>query len=153
MNSFISIRIMAIKTTTCTDTFLSPILIKSHLTFLQNQKSEFDFFSLETLHVIPLPFLRIILHELLNSEKQQEMLVGFFVVNVVKNLMPILFVFNNKIIHSLHMQQVINGLRRIGHNITMSASAGSIVQGILQLEEGKITANADYRKRGVPDGY
>lgn len=35
----------------------------------------------------------------------------------------------------------------------MSASAGSIVQGILQLEEGKITANADYRKRGVPDGY
>ena len=50
-------------------------------------------------------------------------------------------------------QQVIEGLRRIGHNITMSASAGSIVQGILQLEEGKITANADYRKRGVPDGY
>lgn len=50
-------------------------------------------------------------------------------------------------------QQVINGLRRIGHNITMSASAGSIVQGILQLEEGEITANADYRKRGVPDGY
>ncbi|XP_078338739.1 glutathione hydrolase 1 proenzyme-like [Crassostrea virginica] len=49
--------------------------------------------------------------------------------------------------------QVIEGLRRIGHNITMSASAGSIVQGILQLEEGKITANADYRKRGVPDGY
>nr|XP_034317079.1 glutathione hydrolase 1 proenzyme-like [Crassostrea gigas] len=47
--------------------------------------------------------------------------------------------------------QVINGLRRIGHNITMSASAGSIVQGILQLEEGKITANADYRKRGAPD--
>uniref|UniRef100_K1R838 Uncharacterized protein n=1 Tax=Magallana gigas TaxID=29159 RepID=K1R838_MAGGI len=50
-------------------------------------------------------------------------------------------------------QQVINGLRRIGHNITMSPSAGSIVQGILQHEEGKITANADYRKRGVPDGY
>lgn len=49
--------------------------------------------------------------------------------------------------------QVINGLKRIGHNITMSASAGSIVQGILQNEEGKITANADYRKRGVPDGY
>ncbi|XP_061163268.1 glutathione hydrolase 1 proenzyme-like [Saccostrea echinata] len=49
--------------------------------------------------------------------------------------------------------QVIQGLKNIGHNITMSESAGSIVQGILQLEEGKISANADYRKRGVPDGY
>lgn len=50
-------------------------------------------------------------------------------------------------------QQVINGLKRIGHNITMSANARSTVQGILQLEEGKITANTDYRENGVPDGY
>lgn len=54
---------------------------------------------------------------------------------------------------SLHFfyQQVINGLRRIGHNITMSANAGSTVQGILQLEECMITANADYRENGVID--
>lgn len=35
----------------------------------------------------------------------------------------------------------------------MSANAGSTVQGILQFEEGKITANADYRENEVPDGY
>lgn len=35
----------------------------------------------------------------------------------------------------------------------MSANAGSTVQGILQLDEGKITANADYKENGVPDGY
>ncbi|XP_048747538.2 glutathione hydrolase 1 proenzyme-like [Ostrea edulis] len=49
--------------------------------------------------------------------------------------------------------KVIQGLQQIGHNISMSASAGSVVQGILQLQEGNITANADYRKRGVPNGY
>lgn len=49
--------------------------------------------------------------------------------------------------------KVINRLRRIGHNITMSANAGSTVQDILQLEECMITANADYREDGVPDGY
>lgn len=54
---------------------------------------------------------------------------------------------------SIFYQQVINGLKRIGHNITMSANARSTVQGILQLEEGKITANTDYRENGVPDGY
>lgn len=37
----------------------------------------------------------------------------------------------------------------------MSANAGSTVyiQGILQLEKGKITVNADCREDGVPDGY
>lgn len=35
----------------------------------------------------------------------------------------------------------------------MSANAGSTAQGILQLEEGKITANAGYRENVVPDGY
>ncbi|XP_062597984.1 glutathione hydrolase 1 proenzyme-like [Saccostrea cucullata] len=50
-------------------------------------------------------------------------------------------------------QQVLNGLKNIGHNISISDSAGSVVQGILQLEEGTISANADYRKRGATDGY
>lgn len=35
----------------------------------------------------------------------------------------------------------------------MSANAGSTVHGILQIEEGNITANADYRENGVPEGY
>ncbi|XP_061196443.1 glutathione hydrolase 1 proenzyme-like [Saccostrea echinata] len=50
-------------------------------------------------------------------------------------------------------QQIVNGLEKLGHNISISPTSGSKVQGILQLEEGNITANADYRKRGAPDGY
>ncbi|XP_062582561.1 glutathione hydrolase 1 proenzyme-like [Saccostrea cucullata] len=50
-------------------------------------------------------------------------------------------------------QLIVNGLEQLGHNISISRTSGSKVQGILQLEEGNITANADYRKRGAPDGY
>ncbi|XP_069122921.1 glutathione hydrolase 1 proenzyme-like [Argopecten irradians] len=50
-------------------------------------------------------------------------------------------------------QEILSGLRSKGHNITVSNSAGSVVQGILQLQEGDITANCDFRKAGYPDGY
>lgn len=50
-------------------------------------------------------------------------------------------------------QDILNGLRSRGHNITISPSAGSVVQGILQLKEGKISANCDFRKNGYPDGF
>ena len=50
-------------------------------------------------------------------------------------------------------QNILDGLVRLGHNITMSDSAGSVVQGILQRQEGNITANSDFRKHGYPDGY
>ncbi|XP_052781988.1 glutathione hydrolase 1 proenzyme-like [Mya arenaria] len=48
--------------------------------------------------------------------------------------------------------EVIDGLRAMGHNITMSDSAFSVVQGILRCGN-YITANSDYRKDGAPDGY
>ncbi|KAK6183728.1 hypothetical protein SNE40_006339 [Patella caerulea] len=47
---------------------------------------------------------------------------------------------------------VVEGLKKIGHNVTMIAG-GSNVQGILQLKPGTITANCDYRKYGIPAGY
>ncbi|KAK3084146.1 hypothetical protein FSP39_008991 [Pinctada imbricata] len=50
-------------------------------------------------------------------------------------------------------QGIIDGLDNIGHNISMASSAGSVVQGILQLTEGSITANSDFRKNGHTDGY
>ncbi|XP_052779497.1 glutathione hydrolase 1 proenzyme-like [Mya arenaria] len=48
--------------------------------------------------------------------------------------------------------EVIDGLRAMGHNITMLDSAFSVVQGILRRGD-YITANSDYRKDGAPDGY
>ncbi|XP_033749139.1 glutathione hydrolase 1 proenzyme-like [Pecten maximus] len=50
-------------------------------------------------------------------------------------------------------EEILAGLRSKGHNITVTNSAGSVVQGILQREEGDITANCDFRKGGHPDGY
>ena len=50
-------------------------------------------------------------------------------------------------------QAILDGLVRLGHNISLSDSAGSVVQGILQRQEGTITANSDFRKHGYPDGY
>ncbi|XP_021342930.1 gamma-glutamyltranspeptidase 1-like [Mizuhopecten yessoensis] len=50
-------------------------------------------------------------------------------------------------------EDILDGLRSIGHNITLTDTAGSVVQGILQRHEGDITANCDFRKSGYPDGY
>lgn len=50
-------------------------------------------------------------------------------------------------------QYIVDGLKQKGHTIENKTSAGCIVQGILQTEEGKVTANADYRKKGYTDGY
>ncbi|CAC5390785.1 GGT1_5 [Mytilus coruscus] len=50
-------------------------------------------------------------------------------------------------------QIILDGLMGLGHNITLKDSAGSIVQGILQQQEGVVTANSDFRKHGLPDGY
>lgn len=50
-------------------------------------------------------------------------------------------------------QYILDGLIRLGHNITLKDSAGCVVQGILQQQEGVVTANSDYRKHGHPDGY
>ncbi|WAR01462.1 GGT1-like protein [Mya arenaria] len=47
---------------------------------------------------------------------------------------------------------VIDGLRAMGHNITMVDSANCVVQGILRRGD-YIMANCDYRKDGAPDGY
>ncbi|ESO97810.1 hypothetical protein LOTGIDRAFT_152913 [Lottia gigantea] len=47
---------------------------------------------------------------------------------------------------------VFDGLKGIGHNMTW-VGGGSVVQGILQLKPGDITANSDYRKGGKPAGY
>ncbi|XP_055998879.1 glutathione hydrolase 1 proenzyme-like [Ostrea edulis] len=49
--------------------------------------------------------------------------------------------------------EIIRGLKTFGHNISIHSTSGSKVQGILLLGEGNITANADHRKRGAPDGY
>ncbi|VDI01452.1 gamma-glutamyltranspeptidase / glutathione hydrolase / leukotriene-C4 hydrolase [Mytilus galloprovincialis] len=50
-------------------------------------------------------------------------------------------------------QFILDGLVSRGHNITVQDSAGSVVQGILQRREGCVTANSDFRKEGVPDGF
>ncbi|XP_060064170.1 glutathione hydrolase 1 proenzyme-like [Ylistrum balloti] len=50
-------------------------------------------------------------------------------------------------------EEILAGLRSKGHKVSVTSSAGSVVQGILQREEGQITANCDFRKAGYPDGY
>ena len=57
------------------------------------------------------------------------------------------------LLFTFYFQAILNGLVRLGHNISLSDSAGSVVQGILQRQEGTITANSDFRKHGYPDGY
>ncbi|XP_053389957.1 glutathione hydrolase 1 proenzyme-like [Mercenaria mercenaria] len=47
---------------------------------------------------------------------------------------------------------MIDGLRDMGHNVTIYESASAVVQGILRVGD-QITANCDYRKHGEPDGY
>ena len=54
----------------------------------------------------------------------------------------------------INLQQVVvDGLREIGHNISIKTSASCVVQGIQRLYNGDIVANSDYRKGGAPDGY
>ncbi|XP_076080122.1 glutathione hydrolase 1 proenzyme-like [Mytilus galloprovincialis] len=50
-------------------------------------------------------------------------------------------------------QFILDGLVSRGHNITVQGSAGSVVQGILQRREGWVTANSDFRKEGLSDGF
>ncbi|CAC5395661.1 GGT1_5 [Mytilus coruscus] len=50
-------------------------------------------------------------------------------------------------------QFILDGLVLRGHNITVQDSAGSVVQGVLQRREGCVTANSDFRKEGLPDGF
>ncbi|XP_041372224.1 glutathione hydrolase 1 proenzyme-like [Gigantopelta aegis] len=50
-------------------------------------------------------------------------------------------------------QDIIEGLKKKGHDIDLQTSASCIVQGILQTKEGFISANSDYAKHGIPDGY
>ncbi|CAG2244458.1 CD224 [Mytilus edulis] len=48
---------------------------------------------------------------------------------------------------------ILDGLVSRGHNITVHDSAESVVQGILQRREGCVTANSDFRKEGLSDGF
>ncbi|XP_052083705.1 glutathione hydrolase 1 proenzyme-like [Mytilus californianus] len=48
---------------------------------------------------------------------------------------------------------ILDGLVLRGHNITVQDSAGSVVQGVLQRQESCVTANSDFRKEGLPDGF
>ncbi|XP_052225167.1 glutathione hydrolase 1 proenzyme-like [Dreissena polymorpha] len=49
-------------------------------------------------------------------------------------------------------QVVIDGLKALGHNVSVVSSASSTCQGILR-KENFVMANSDYRKYGEPDGY
>ncbi|KAH3882883.1 hypothetical protein DPMN_006829 [Dreissena polymorpha] len=49
-------------------------------------------------------------------------------------------------------QIVLDGLRALGHNVSVVASASSTCQGVLR-QGDYIMANSDYRKYGEPDGY
>ncbi|OWF36580.1 gamma-glutamyltranspeptidase 1-like [Mizuhopecten yessoensis] len=50
-------------------------------------------------------------------------------------------------------EDVLAGLRQKGHNMTMNASAGCIVQGVLKNAEKSISGCSDYRKKASPDGF
>ncbi|XP_052280993.1 glutathione hydrolase 1 proenzyme-like [Dreissena polymorpha] len=55
-------------------------------------------------------------------------------------------------VHRGFPQVVIDGLKAIGHSVSVVSGANSTCQGILR-QENFIMANSDYRKYGKPDGY
>ncbi|XP_060080228.1 glutathione hydrolase 1 proenzyme-like [Ylistrum balloti] len=50
-------------------------------------------------------------------------------------------------------EDILAGLRQKGHNMTMNASAGCIVQGVLKNSDKNISGCSDYRKNAYPDGF
>ncbi len=59
---------------------------------------------------------------------------------------------NVSLIFLLKLQDVIASLEERGHNVTIS-TAHAAVMSIRKGDDGRIYANADYRKEGWVDGF